>query len=391
MEEILPRPKLFTVSFTVLLCGTFLFFFSTDFLIPVLPFYLISLGGGEGAVGLLMGLFTAVSIVVRPFQGRWADRHGRKRLFMGGAFLYMAAAAGLAAFPSLPALFFFRALQGIGWSGFIISLVTLVIDLAPPERRGEAVGVMGIFSTASIAVAPVLGETLLLHGTSYPALFMITVVAAFLTLPAVSPLKEPVVTLPAGERATPLVTAKVLLPAAAIFCVTLPFGGILTYLPLLGKERGITVGAFFTAFALVTMVVRPLAGALSDRWGRPRVIVPGLALLGVALVVIARAHTVPVLLAGAFFYGCGFGCSYPALTAMAADRLLPAERGVGMSTFTMAFDSGIAAGAMLLGFLLNWVNFTLVFLLFAMIMLPPLGVFLYRLKRGGSPSAPFPV
>ncbi len=373
--------KIITANFIVLFGVVFFLFFTLDFYIPILPFYVLHVGGSETAVGLLMGLFTFCSIVLRPFQGRALNRRGRKRLLLIGVTLYTAAGLGLILLPSLPLLFIFRAAQGFGWGAFLLSFNTLTLDLAPEGKSGAALGLMGIAPPLSLASAPLLGEhCLYVTGHNYLILFflagLIALVAVFLTVIFREPFREAE---KEGEN-NQLLSRKVILPSLIIFMMTFNLGSILTFLPLLGEARDIhAVGSFFTVFALTAIISRPVAGRLSDQIGRPRVFLPGLIVATAAMIMIAFAATEVHLLASALILGIGFGSAHSPVMALAADRLPVIERGVGMATFTGAFDLGIVVGSVTLGILLNWFDFQALFILCAAIMLAP--VFIYALRH----------
>lgn len=379
--------KMITLNFLALFGAVFFLFFTLDFYIPVLPFYVLDVGGGETAVGMLMGVFTLCSVILRPFQGRDLNRRGRKRLLITGVSLYAAAGLGLLFLPSLPFLFLFRAIQGFGWGAFLLAFNTLTLDLAPPGRSGEAVGLMGIAPPFSLATAPILGEYLRLStGSNYLLLFLFVAAAALIALLLSALVREP------GRYEfenikEALLSRKVFFPSLIIFFMTFNLGSILTFLPLLGEVRDIqAVGTFFTVFALTTVISRPLAGRLSDRLGRPRIYLPALIIAAAAMVMIATANNAEQLLLSAFILGVGFGSAHSSVLAMAADRLPVIERGVGMATFTAAFDLGIVAGSVTLGLLLNWFNFTVLFIFCALMMLTPLLVYAARHKLKSAAS-----
>ncbi len=379
------KEKILNSNFMALLGAVFFLFFALDFYIPILPFYVLDVGGGEAAVGLLMGLFTFCSVVLRPFQGRDLNRRGRKRLLLMGIILYAAGGAGLMLLPPLTLVFLFRAVQGFGWGAFLLSFNTLTLDLAPEGRSGEALGLMGMAPPFSLAVAPIFAEQLrIATGSNYLLLFFIASAAAVMALIMAVPVTEPARD-KSFEQRSPLLSRKVFLPSLIIFFMTFNLGCILTFLPLLGEVREVeAVGYFFTVFALTAVVFRPLFGRVSDRVGRPLVFLPALVVASAALVLVALAATAAELVFSAFIFGAGFGAAHSSVMALAADRLPVLERGVGMATFTGAFDLGIVAGASTVGILLNWLDFKAVFLLCAAIMfLPVPGYFLkVRLRAG---------
>ncbi len=366
------KDRIVTFNFMALFGAVFFLFYALDYLIPILPFYVIDAGGAEVSVGLLMGIFTFCSIVLRPFQGRDLNRKGRRRLLVTGIALYAAGGLGLLLLPSLPLLFIFRAIQGFGWGAFLLTFNTLTLDLAPEGKKGAAVGVMGMAPPFSLATAPVLGEYLrIATADSYFILFLVSFIAALLALIFGLLVREPSFDR-SGKEKTPLLLTKVIFPSLIIFCITFNLGVILTFLPLLGEVRDIpAVGYFFTIFALTTVISRPVAGRMSDRFGRSRIFLPALFIAAASMVMISTAVTVQFFLLSAFVLGLGFGSAHSSVMAMAADRLAVMERGVGMATFTTAFDLGIVVGSVVVGVLLTWLDFQAIFMICAVIMLLP--------------------
>ncbi|HHX87181.1 MAG TPA: MFS transporter, partial [Firmicutes bacterium] len=153
-------------------------------------------------------------------------------------------------------------------------------------------------------------------------------------------------------------------------------------------ERSISsVGAFFTVFSIAAVIIRPLAGILSDRWGRLIVFLPGLVIQFISALLIAKAASSGQLLLGGFLLSAGISLAFPSLMALASDLLPPEERTAGITTFTMAHDLGQTAGSFISGLLLQWLNFTELYYLFALISLLPLTL-LPGLKQKASRSLP---
>lgn len=377
------RERLLTRNFAALFLCTFFMFFATDFFIPVLPFYIVQAGGTGATVGLLMGLFTFSSVVLRPYQGRRLNRSGRKKLLLLGIAVYILGGLGLTFLPSLPVFFLYRILQGFGWGAFLLAFNTLTVDLAPFGRKGEAVGLIGIAPPLSLATAPLLGETMRGGSGAFAPVFMIPVIMALIALTLSLALREPALE-QSNEKQTAFFTPKVLIPSVMIFFITFSFGAVITFLPMFGEARELPyIGLFFTVFAVTSIIVRPLSGKLSDRLGRAFVFLPGLVVLSLSLAVISMAFSREMILLGALLFGCGMSSTHPTILALAADSLSPGERGVGMANFTMAFDAGIAAGAIISGVLLNWIGFTQIFLICAVSALLPLAFYLYK-KQGNA-------
>jgi MFS family permease len=110
------RPDtLFTPAFVALTLSDLAYFIAGGALIGVTPFFVTGpLGGGPAAVGLAVGAFSVTTLVLRPLAGRWADRHGRRPLLIGGALLFALLVVGHLLVTDLAWLVVLRLLLGGG-------------------------------------------------------------------------------------------------------------------------------------------------------------------------------------------------------------------------------------------------------------------------------------
>lgn len=92
--------------------------------------------------------------------GRWADRLGRKRVFLVGLGVFTVASAACAAAPSVVALVVARTFQAIGAAMLFPTSLGLLLPEWPPERRGVPVGIWSAVSGVAAAAGPPLGGLL---------------------------------------------------------------------------------------------------------------------------------------------------------------------------------------------------------------------------------------
>jgi EmrB/QacA subfamily drug resistance transporter len=85
------------------------------------------------------------------------DRFGRRRMFIAGIVLFTLSSAASAVAPSIDLLIAARALQGIGAAIVTPLTLTLLADAFPPERRGVALGVWSGISGIAVALGPLVG------------------------------------------------------------------------------------------------------------------------------------------------------------------------------------------------------------------------------------------
>ncbi len=96
--------------------------------------------------------------------GRWADRAGRKRAFLGGLALFSLASAACAAAPSVTALVAARIVQAIGAAFLIPTSLGLLLPEYPVHKRGAAVGIWAVVGGVAAAAGPSIGGLLVQAG-----------------------------------------------------------------------------------------------------------------------------------------------------------------------------------------------------------------------------------
>jgi predicted MFS family arabinose efflux permease len=226
-------------------------------------------------------------------------------------------------------------------------------------------GWFGIANSIAFILGPAGGLAAVAR-TGYAALFLLAAGVAALGLVCIWLLP-----LPARKASPParlprlgdIFSRAALLPSAILFFLYLPYGSLISFIPIVATQRGLTnPGLFFTVYAAAMLLVRSKAGEISDRHGRAAVILPGMVIAAVSLVVLALAPGPAGILAGGAIFGIAFGMVQPTLMALVVDRVSPAERGKAMGTFYVAWELGVAAGAAGSGWLLNSIDFEMLFL-----------------------------
>jgi DHA1 family bicyclomycin/chloramphenicol resistance-like MFS transporter len=131
------------------------------------------------------------------FYGPLADRFGRRPTVLGGLALYVAAAIGSALAPSLPAMLACRAVMGLGAASPRAMSLTIARDRFSGDAMTRVVSTVMMFFQLSPAVAPLLGQGLLVIGP-WQLTFLFTAAVAGLTMLWTRQFAE---TLPAARRA----------------------------------------------------------------------------------------------------------------------------------------------------------------------------------------------
>jgi EmrB/QacA subfamily drug resistance transporter len=102
------------------------------------------------------------------------DRFGRKRMFIAGVSLFTVSSAAAALAPTIGLLILARAIQGIGAAIVTPLTLTLLADAFPLERRGMAIGVWSGISGTAVALGPLVGGAVV-QAASWHWIFWINV------------------------------------------------------------------------------------------------------------------------------------------------------------------------------------------------------------------------
>jgi MFS family permease len=123
----------------------------------------------------------------------------------------------------------------------------------------------------------------------------------------------------------------------------------------------VELAVLFGVYALGLVPGLLLGGPLSDRRGRPSVVLPAsvVALAGTC-VLACGAYGFAVLLAGRFVVGLGAGATFSAGTAWVQDLAASAPGGTGARRATIALSSGFGGGPLVAGILAQWVSWPMV-------------------------------
>ncbi len=139
-----------------------------------------------------------------------------------------------------------------------------------------------------------------------------------------------------------------------IFLAFTGIGLVVPIMPTYMNELGIggsIVGLLVAAFSLTQLILSPLAGGLSDRMGRKKIIVGGLVVFALSELLFGLAESSWLLFASRMLGGAGAAMIMPAVMAYVADTTSMEERAKGMGLINAAITTGFIIGPGLGGYL----------------------------------------
>ncbi len=121
-------------------------------------------GTSLASLSWILNAYTIVFAAFLIVAGRWSDGFGRKRAFLLGVGLFVAASAACAAAPSIPVLVGARAVQGLGAALLMPASLGLLLPEFPAEQRHIAIGAWAAVGGIAAAAGPPLGGLLVQAG-----------------------------------------------------------------------------------------------------------------------------------------------------------------------------------------------------------------------------------
>lgn len=141
--------------------------------------------GGLAHLSWIVTAYLLSTTVVIPLYGKLGDLLGRRIVLQAAILLFLAGSMLCGLAQNLPELIAFRAIQGLGGGGLIVTAMAVVADIVPPRERGRYQGFFGGVFGLSTVLGPVLGGFFVDH-LSWRWIFFINVPLGILSLAVIS-------------------------------------------------------------------------------------------------------------------------------------------------------------------------------------------------------------
>ena len=372
------RPRLVGPVFLLIMLSTFAYFVSVGALVPTLPRFVEGvLGGGDVAVGLAIGVFSLAAVLFRPLVGRVSDERGRRVLMVAGGLIVGVSVIAYLVADSLAVLLPLRFVSGLGEAAFYVGAASVINDLAPDERRGEALSYFSLALFGGLGIGPVIGEGVLGPG-GFEAAWVVAGIAALLAgvlgLPV--PDTRPTDIAPAERRK--VVHRAGLVPGVVLASNIWGLAGFTTFVPLYALQLGMSGSRLvFLVYSVIVLLIRSIGARIPDQFGARTTVRVALSITAAGFVVMSLwAHPLG-LYVGAALFALGHSLVFPALMTMAIGSAPASERGAVVGTFTAFFDLAFGLGAVTLGGVAAAIGYRGLFFTAAVIAIGGMSVLLY--------------
>jgi MFS family permease len=349
---------------------------------PTLPLYLQHVfAASYRMVTLIPMVFGAGKWVASLPTGYLLDRLGRRPLMISGLLLIAVCDIASALTSAYGVFLGLRALGGVGWAMFGTVATVTMVDRPAARQRGQAVSLLLMSETLGLLLGSAAGGWVY-QGFGVASPFLFEAACMLLAALAVGAWGSPTPPRPAAQREphdwrlleAALRTPGVLLMGLTNAVLIAVQTGVLVFLfPLYLANRGglspETVGVLVGLSVLGRLLALWVGGRVSDRWGRLRVLVPGL-LAYAALFGSVTFLTHPGILGlWSLAIGAvgGFVAAIPA--ALIGDQVPPPLQGVAIGWLRTMTDSGQILGPLVMGALADAVDLSMPFLFAAALLL----------------------
>lgn len=356
--------------------------FSFYMIVSLLSTYLTGIGVSLSVAGVIIGLFSVTSLVIRPVTGFLTDNFSKKRLIIFATALTVVGTFGYFLTDQVPVIVVLRVIHGIGFGINSTAVVSLATQYIPENRMGEGIGYFGLGQVLSSAVGPAVGvavmEALGLRATFIAAgsiaIFAICLMLLFPETAKSNTGKKQ----KSAHRISvhDLVSVEVLHFAVIAGLFSFINGIVSSYLLIFGEDRGIeNVSLYFTVYAVCMFIIRPYSGRLLDRRGLHSVVYPGLLITALGMILLGVSNSLLMVLAAGILRAFGQGAVQPSLQAASIKKVERERIGVANSTYYLGGDIGQGVGPAVGGAIISASGYTALFGVCAGCMLAGMGIF----------------
>lgn len=341
-------------------------------LVPVAPLCVVHGGAGTAGAGLVNGVLLLATVLTQLLVPRALERLGWGPVLAAGLALLGAPGVLMALSDQLAPVLALSAVRGVGFGVLTVTGSAAAAALVAAERRGEAIGAYGLAvalpNLVLLPAGPWIADRL-----GWPVAFALSAlpvlgIPAALRLAAV--LREHHAAAPATEagHADRAARLRLLRPMVLLLVVTLAGGALLTFVPQVVDSPAVAAAGLLL-MGLAAALGRWRVGALADRHGPRRFLVPLVPLTGVGMALVAWSVARPGdpreawFLVGMLVVGLCYGALQNLTLVISFAAVERRDHNLASAVWNVGFDGGTALGSVAVGVVAGATSFATAFLL----------------------------
>jgi MFS family permease len=344
---------------TLLFCFmTALYWFSQYSYVPILSPYAESLGAPYWLLGMILGSYGLMQMIIRLPLGVWSDTLRKRKVFIiAGIIISIISSFGMWYFANLPALFIFRALSGVSaatWVAFTVLFSSYYVGQQAPK----AMGILNAVNYTGQMIAMFLGGLVAQSfGSEYAfalgsiggigALILSFGIVEKVVDDSVAPIRLKVLLETIRDRNLLIVSF------LAVLSQILTYATVLGFTPLAAKAIGANsfeLGILTALATLPAVFASPLSGTVFTEWfGERNTVVIGFAMFALYCLSIPYIKNIELFYLSQFIGGFGRGLSFSLLMGLSIKNIPFDKRATAMGFFQAVYGLGMFLGPVLVG------------------------------------------
>ncbi len=328
--------------------------------------YFEYLGHDIDTLGMVVGISLAGNLAIRLHIGRWIDTLGCRTTWIAGTAVVVVAAGSMQFIQSLTLIIIFRTAWNMAVAMVMTTVAVFAAGVAPPHRRAEGLGTMGLAGFLGMIIGPTLGdyifsgnnEIIMPYRIFFSATALCSLGAGLIVLSMPS-LKNCGGSAAQADSDAPPRTRESTLDIlvrywpGTILLVGVVFSMIFSlqqmFLERMADANGFAnIKVFFLTYGPTAIVLRIIFRRVPERLGRTRTLVGGLTIMAGGVLCLVGIESEMQLILPGFLMGAGHCFIFPSMVDLGAERLPPQHRGMGTSIILGAGDLGLLLSYMLL-------------------------------------------
>ncbi|MDA8371258.1 MAG: MFS transporter [Nocardiopsaceae bacterium] len=372
-------------AFRLLIIATATSFSSYVLLLPLVPLWATRGGAGEFGAGATTSVFMLTTVLTQLVMPWLLDHGGYRWTFAVGSLLLGLPAPLFILTTDLGGLIAISGVRGIGFGMVTVVGSALAARLVLPEQIGRAAAYYGfsvgvpimVFLSTGVGMALSVGFVVVFWIAAIgPVIGAVAAVGVWLTggdgsgaqQPGASgaPMAPKGGTPPTGLRLYAALTA----PLVIMLALAIASSAVVTFLAIPLERVPWIVSVALLLYGALSVVGRWIAGMLSDRYGRPVLLVPSVACavlgMGLATWMIWPADAgwsgpgavgAVLIITGVALFGAGFGMVQNDTIILMFHRSGPAGYGTASAVWNIGYDAGTGVGALSLGIVIQYLGY----------------------------------
>jgi len=345
----------------ILLLGivSFLNDLSSEMIMPILPMFIIALGGAGLIIGLIGGLRDSISSILKVFAGYWSDKSGKRKIFVSSGYLTSALFKLFLAFSKIwQHILIFASLERIG-KGLRTAPRDAIIADCMPKERGKGFGIHRAMDTLGAVIGSIIVFLLFwFFGFSFKSIIFMAAILALLSLIPLYFVKEEKrkpqdINLKIGLKNLPRPLRLFILVSSVFALANFSY----MFFVLRAQEfftGRLSVGIpifLYTLFNIFYAMFAIPFGKLSDKIGRKKVIIFGYLLFSLTSLGFAFFNSLTSFMVLFAFYGIVYAMIDGNQRAYVSDLSSEELRGTALGTFHTAMGLAALPASLIAGFL----------------------------------------